>query len=205
MDLVSLAMFAGLLAVTAGSPGPSIAALVSRVIARGPRNVMPFLAAFWIGEIIWLAAALAGLNALAETFHTGFLILRYAGLAYMVWLAIDMWRAPVSTEADAIPNHGSDLAMFGAGLALTLGNPKIMVFYLAILPTIFDVTALTLSHCALLAGITLVVIASTDLLWLGLAARARRFLKTPRAQKTVNRIGATTMFGAAGVIATRST
>ena len=165
---------------------------------------MPFLAAFWIGEIIWLAAAIAGLSALAETFHSGFLILRYVGIAYMIWLAIEMWRTPATSDETEIPSHGSDLAMFGAGLALTLGNPKIMVFYLAILPSIFDITAITLIDGLLLGAVTLIVIASTDMIWLGLASRARRVLKSPRAQRTVNKLSAATMCGAAGVIATRS-
>ena len=60
MDLASLAIFAGALIVAAGSPGPSIAALVARVLARGPRDVMPFLAAMWIGEAIWLSSRSSG-------------------------------------------------------------------------------------------------------------------------------------------------
>ena len=54
MDAASLAIFAGALIVAAGSPGPSIAALVARVIARGVRDVLPFLAAMWVGEAAWL-------------------------------------------------------------------------------------------------------------------------------------------------------
>ena len=55
MDLSSLLIFAGTLAVAAGSPGPSVTALVARVLARGFRDVLPFLAAMWIGEAIWLS------------------------------------------------------------------------------------------------------------------------------------------------------
>ena len=52
MEVASLALFAGALFVAAGSPGESIAALVSRVVARGHRGVPPFLAAMWFGEIV---------------------------------------------------------------------------------------------------------------------------------------------------------
>ncbi|TIX39042.1 MAG: LysE family translocator, partial [Mesorhizobium sp.] len=54
MHFTSLLIFAGALLVAAGSPGPSIAALVARVIAKGFRDVFPFLVAMWIGEAIWL-------------------------------------------------------------------------------------------------------------------------------------------------------
>ena len=57
MHLTSLLIFAAALFVAAGSPGPSIAALVARVIAKGFRDVFPFLLAMWIGEAIWLSLA----------------------------------------------------------------------------------------------------------------------------------------------------
>ncbi|MGH6906934.1 MAG: LysE family translocator, partial [Aestuariivirga sp.] len=57
MDLTILALFAAALFINAGSPGPSIAALVARVLTRGWRSVLPFLAAMWIGEAIWLSMA----------------------------------------------------------------------------------------------------------------------------------------------------
>jgi threonine/homoserine/homoserine lactone efflux protein len=54
-------VFALTLLVAAGSPGPSIAALVARVLTNGLRDVLPFLAAMWIGEAIWLSFAVGGL------------------------------------------------------------------------------------------------------------------------------------------------
>jgi threonine/homoserine/homoserine lactone efflux protein len=61
MSITSLLIFAGALLVAAGSPGPSIAALVARVMTRGLSGVFPFLLAMWIGEAIWLSLAVFGL------------------------------------------------------------------------------------------------------------------------------------------------
>ena len=87
MDISALLIFAGTVALVAGSPGPSLAALVARVISRGYRGVIPFLAAMWIGEAIWLAFAVFGLAMVAQTFHWAFLTIKYAGLAYLAYLA----------------------------------------------------------------------------------------------------------------------
>ena len=57
MALSGLLVFALALIVAAGSPGPSIAALVARVLTNGFRDVLPFLAAMWIGEALWLTCA----------------------------------------------------------------------------------------------------------------------------------------------------
>ena len=71
MDFASLLIFASALLVAAGTPGPSIAALVARVIARGVGSVLPFLLAMWVGEAVWLSLAVFGLAFVAQTFHLG--------------------------------------------------------------------------------------------------------------------------------------
>ena len=135
MELTSLLIFAGALFVAAGSPGPSIAALVARVISKGFRDVLPFLAAMWIGEAIWLSLAVFGLAFVAQTFHFAFVIVKWAGVAYLAYLAWKMWTAPVAVRDGDMPREDTPFRLFFAGMAVTLGNPKIMMFYLALLPT----------------------------------------------------------------------
>lgn len=189
--------------MSAGSPGPSIAALVARVLARGVRDVLPFLAAMWIGEAIWLSLAVFGLAVVAETFHAVFVVLKWAGIAYLCWLAWAMWRAPAeAAEATQAPS-GSAWKLFAAGMAVTLGNPKIMVFYLALLPTIVDLTRVGVVGWAELVVTMVLVLVAVDLGWAVAAAQARRLLRSPRAMRIANRAGAATMAGAAAAIATR--
>ncbi len=200
----AIAIFAGALLLNAGTPGPSIAALVSRVITNGWRDVLPFLAAMWLGEVLWLSVALLGLSTLAQAFHTGFLVLKWLGVAYLCWLAWKMWHQPAATGAGELPRRASPLSMFGAGMALTLGNPKIMVFYLALLPSLVDLSAATLADGLALAAATLLTLAAVDLAWTALAHRARRLLQTPRAARIANRLGAAALGGAAAAIASRN-
>lgn len=203
MDPASLLIFAGALLVAAGSPGPSIAALVARVLTRGIGGVLPFLAAMWVGEAIWLSLAVFGLAFIAQTFHYAFLALKWMGVAYLCWLAWKMWTAPVSVEGATLPGHDSALRMFMAGLAVTLGNPKIMMFYLALLPTIIDLGSVTLLGWIELTATMVAVLVLIDLTWAGTAAQARRLLGSRRAVRAVNRMSAATMAGAAAAIAAR--
>ena len=101
MTFSALAVFALALLVAAGSPGPSIAALVARVLTNGVREVLPFLAAMWLGEMLWLTAAVTGLAMVAETFHHLFLALKLVGIVYLLWLAWTMWTAPASSVRSA--------------------------------------------------------------------------------------------------------
>jgi threonine/homoserine/homoserine lactone efflux protein len=91
--------------------------------------------------------------------------------------------------------------MFGAGLAVTLGNPKIMVFYLALLPTIVDIAHVGMAGWVELSATMLLVLIAVDLAWALLAARARRLLASRRAVRIANRTGAVVMAGAAATIA----
>ncbi|MBU9676139.1 LysE family translocator [Burkholderia multivorans] len=203
MSLSALAVFAFALLVTAGTPGPSVAALVARVLTNGVRDVLPFLAAMWIGEALWLTLAVAGLSAFARTFETGLLVLKFAGVAYLLFLAWKMWSAPTDGGTDELPRGQSPVRMFVAGTLVTLGNPKIMLFYLALLPTIVDLTHVGVVAWAELVGTMLAVLIFADCFWSLLAMRARSFLTSARAKRIANRTSATAMAGAAVAIATR--
>ncbi len=203
MTLTSILVFAAALFVAAGSPGPSIAALVARVLAKGWREVMPFMVAMWVGEAIWLSLAVAGLAAVAESFQPVFVAIKWIGVAYLLYLAWKMWFAPAKVGGGDLPESRSAAKMFLAGLTVTLGNPKIMIFYVALLPSIIDLAGVTLVGWAELVAAMLVVLAAVDLAWMALAAKARQFLQSPRAVRIANRISAGTMAGAAAAIATR--
>ncbi len=203
MTLTSVFVFAATLLVAAGSPGPSIAALVSRVLSKGYKDVMPFVLAMWVGEAIWLSCAVAGLAAIAETFQPVFLVIKWIGVAYLLYLAWKMWTAEAGSVEGELPESRSALKLFIAGLTLTLGNPKIMMFYVALLPSLIDLAGVTLTGWLELLVAMLVVLAIVDFCWMTLASKARRLLKSPRAVKAANRVSAGMMAGAAAAIAAR--
>ncbi|MBV9076950.1 MAG: LysE family translocator [Methylobacteriaceae bacterium] len=204
MDLPALALFAGALVIAAASPGPGVAALVARVLARGRAGAIAFTAGLAVGDVVWLGAAIAGLSALAQTFGAVFVAVKYAGAAYLLFLAWKLWTSPAPTAGPGEPPAAErPLRLFAAGLAVTLGNPKVMVFYLALLPSLVEVTSVGLLGFAELAAVTLGILALVFGLYIGLALRARRFLTSPRAVRAVNRATGTVMAGAAVAIAAR--
>jgi threonine/homoserine/homoserine lactone efflux protein len=203
MELSALALFAAALLINSGTPGPSIAALVARVVTSGPKDVLPFLAAMWIGEVLWLAAAVLGLSVIAQSFHAVFVVIKYCGVAYLLYLAWRMWTASGAGERRESAPKGTAAQMFLAGFAVTMGNPKIMVFYLALLPAIIDLHGIEPGSFALLIATTMAVLMSVDLAWLAVASGARLMLKSQRAMRIANRCGAAAMGGAAAAIAVR--
>lgn len=203
MTAANILLFAAALLVAAGSPGPSVAALVSRVITRGMGDVLPFLAALWVGEAIWLSLAVWGLAAVAQSFATVFLVIKWLGVAYLLFLAWKMWHAPLPRDGETHSPAGSPLKMLLAGLAVSLGNPKTAAFYLALLPTILDLRTISLAGWLELTAVMFAVLAVVDLAWAFAAHQARGFLRSPRAMRNANRTSAGMMAGAAAAIAAR--
>lgn len=203
MDLATLLVFTVTLALAAASPGPGMTALVARALGAGFAGALPFAAGMVVGDIVWLGVAALGLAALATTFQFVFLVVKYVGIAYLCWLAFKLWTAPATGEAVVATAADRPLRVAGAGLAVTLGNPKTMVFYLAILPAVIDLEAMTALAFVELAGIIVVVLSAVCVAYAFAAARARAALASPRARQIVNRVAGTAMAGAAAAIAAR--
>lgn len=203
MEPTGLAIFAAALFVGAVTPGPGLAAVVARVLARGSGGAFAFAAGVAFGDLVWLSLAIWGLAALAQSFHWLFLAVKWAGIAYLLWIAWKMWTAPVQLVSAAAPQAERPLTLALAGLAVTMGNPKVMVFYLALLPTLIDLTRVTLLGWLELSAITAAVLGTVLSAYVLLALRARALMQSPTRMRRANRGAALAMAGAAGWAASR--
>ena len=203
MSMTALAVFALALLVDSASPGPTVAALVARVLAHGVRDVLPFLLAVWLGEAVWLTLTVAGLAAVAQALGTLFLVVKYAGVAYLLVLAWNLWHAPVAAAGTPLRGRTRPSRMFAAGLLVSIGNPKNLVFYLALVPALVDLGRVGPAGWAELVATMVATLALVDLSWCVAAAQARRLLASRRAMRAANRVSASMMAGAAVAVATR--
>lgn len=204
MDFGTLAFFAGILTLAAISPGPAVVAIIARTLARGRSGSAAFIAGLAVGDVTWLAAAALGMAALAATIGGLFDLVRLAGAAYLLHMAYRLWTAPAAAPSFATPDDGTGAGrLFGAGLAVSVGNPKTMAFYLALLPTLVDLDRLSLLGFAEMSAVIVVVIAAVFAAYVVLADRARRFVASARAVRWLNRICGGAMVGAAVAVATK--
>jgi threonine/homoserine/homoserine lactone efflux protein len=204
MDLAGLVLFATALFIAAAAPGPGIAAIVARVLGRGTQGALAFSAGLAIGDVIWLTFAVVGLATLAQTFHAVFVTVKFAGVAYLLFLAFRLWTAPAEArEVEALPAGEGPVRLLLAGLAVTMGNPKVMIFYLALLPSLVDLAKVTALGYLELVLVTLVVLGAVFSAYVGLASRARRLFTSRKAVRRINRTTGVIMAGAAAAIASR--
>lgn len=206
MSLYGLLVFSAVYLLAVASPGPGVAAVVARSLAKGTRGAPAFIAGFLVGDLIWFAFAATGLAALAQSAHTVFAVVKYAGAAYLLYLAYKLWTAPAVAVSDVGPDVDSGqkpLQLFLGSLALTLANPKTMVFFLALLPTVVPLERLTLLGFVEMVVAISVVLPLTLGAYVVLAARARRVFKSATAVRRINRGTGAAMACAAVAVATR--
>jgi len=203
MTLPGFVAYSGALALAAAIPGPGVTALIARALGSGFRASFFMALGLVLGDLTYLTAVVLGLALLAQTFGMVFLIVKWLGVAYLAWLAFSFWRAGISIAGVKASKGGGAWSSFLAGYVVTLGNPKTMIFYLALTPTIVDLNAVTLADYGVLAAVTIAVLLVVLMPYLVLAARARSLLAAPRALKALNRTAAVFMGGAAAAIALR--
>lgn len=185
------------------SPGPGTLATVARGLAHGLGRTMSFILGIVAGDMIYLFLAIFGLSALASAYSEVFVIIRWAGAAYLVYLGIRAWRAPAVAVDGISTEPARPVRDFMGGLSLTLGNPKVILFYTAFLPTFIDLSALSYSDMSIVAVVVSGVLFFTMAGYAWLADRSRRVFRSERAIRMMNRSAGTVMIGAGAVIAAR--
>ena len=203
MDITHLLVFAAAYLAVVLLPGPGVTALVARVLTRGTHGAPAYIAGFVTGSLLWFTVAAAGLAALASAFGVLFTVIRYAGAIYLVYLAWKFWTAPARPFDAADTSPEGRWPLFLAGAAINLGNPKAVVFFLALLPTILDLDTLTAVGFAELSAIVAVIVSAVFSAYAVAAERARRLFSSPRAVRLLNRGSAMALAGTAAAVATR--
>ena len=204
MTIYGLLTFCAVYALAVAAPGPGIAAIIARGLAHGTKGAPAFIGGFVVGDLVWFAIAATGLAALARTAATLFVAIKWAGVAYLLYLAYKLWTAPakqVEVESDDRRQHGWNA--FLASLMLTLANPKAILFFLALLPTVIDLQSLNAVRFLEISAAIIVIQPMVLGAYAFLAARARELFTTPTAVRRLNRTSGVAMAGAAVVVATR--
>ncbi|WP_259780753.1 LysE family translocator [Aestuariispira ectoiniformans] len=199
--------------VLVATPGPVVLATIARSVTGGFRASIAFLFGVMAADLFYAGLAMAGLAYVAAQFAPVFLVIKYVGAAYLVYLGIKMIRERISIATQdsddnatipAAARKESLAAGWLSGLLVTLGNPKLILFYVSFLPTFVDLHALNLYEAAFASGWIAFLFFSGNLIWALGSARMGKFLKSPRAMRRLNIGAGAVLMGAGAAIAVRS-
>jgi len=203
MPVSGLVLFALTYFVAVATPGPGIAAVLARALGKGLKGMPAFIAGFVLGDLTLYAAAAAGFAALAGAYAPIFLAIKWGGAAYLIWLSFKLWTTAVEPSTEAWSEQGSDtpFSLFLTTYSLTLGNPKPILFFVALLPSIIDLENLTLADFVTVAVLIAFIIAGTLTAYATAAAKARQLFSSVSARRRINRITGSILAIAAVLIA----
>lgn len=204
MDLVTLLAFTVAYLVAVLVPGPGVAAIVARALGGGFWSAAPMILGILAGDLIYLVFALFGLAAIAAYFAPVFVVVRWAGALYLLYIAWQFWTARPGSEQLGPKSREAWGRTFLSGFALTMGNPKTIVFYLALLPTVVPLNRpITMLGFSELTAIVVVVLLAVGAGYAALAAWAREFFTSPKAIRRLNRTAGVIMASAAAFVVAR--
>lgn len=173
-------------AIFAAVPGPGVLATVGQAVSRGVRPAFALLSGLIIGDFAYLVAAAFGLGFIAQQFNEIFSAIRFVGAAYLIWLGWSSWRRPVET-AQEVTGVNNSRTLLG-GLIISLSNPKVMVFYLAFLPTFVDMKAIGLSQVLLLGSLNVIVSYVVIGTYIAAARSVAKSFEKPAIKRRFNRV-----------------
>jgi len=204
MSVETWLAFAATSAVMLAIPGPTILLVISYALGHGRRTALATVTGVTLGDFTAMTASLAGLGALLATSAFLFTILKLIGAAYLMFLGIKLWRAPIVTgpmgDNDNLPQERS-LKIFMHAYVVTALNPKSIVFFIAFVPQFLDLGKPFLPQTLILEATFLCLAALNAFLYGLLAGAARGYIRKASVQRVVNKTGGTLLIAAGAVTA----
>jgi len=187
-------LYCGVYAVAIITPGPGVMAIVARALGSGFRSTLPMVLGTLVGDLTLLTLVSLGLSLMAQAMGSLFMVVKLGGAAYLIYLAYKYWTAEIDLGVTPVTARNG----FWAQYALTIGNPKALAFFLALLPTVIDLKHLSLTGYLQLGAATIVLIPAITLGYAALASRLRSVFASVVARRRMNK-GAAAFLAGAGV------
>ncbi|BAV99785.1 LysE family translocator [Lysobacter enzymogenes] len=204
MDPQTLAAFFATALFLAVVPGPDNVFVLTQSALRGKRAGLWVVLGLCTGLLVHTGAVALGVAALFERSRLAFDLLKYAGAAYLLYLAWQSLRAPAMTVDSGEGERSGAGKLYLRGIVMNVTNPKVSIFFLAFLPQFVDKQAgsVTLQMLALGATFILATALVFGALALSAGAVGQRFARSARAQRWMNRTAAAVFAGLAAKLAT---
>ena len=187
LTIQQLALYAGALFILFMTPGPVWVALMACAMSGGFRAAWPLALGVVVGDVMWSVLAILGVSWIVSQ-YAGFLdLMRYVASVTFLFMGYMVIRsADKSIASDSRLTRPGVIAGFVAGLAVIIGNPKAILFYMGMLPGFFDLSQLTVADIVAIGALSAIVPLIGNLIMGAFIGKVRALLTSPRALKRMN-------------------
>jgi threonine/homoserine/homoserine lactone efflux protein len=183
-------------AILVAIPGPTVLLVVSYALGHGRRYALATTAGVALGDFTAMTASMLGLGVILAASAALFGVLKWVGAAYLIYLGIKLWRAPVSAADTPDIAETRTSRIVAHAYAVTALNPKSIIFFVAFVPQFIDPHARALPQIVVFEATFILLATINALAYAMLAAAARKAVRNPRVQRVVNRTGGSLLIGA---------
>jgi threonine/homoserine/homoserine lactone efflux protein len=196
-----IVLYAGALFILFATPGPVWVALIARALSGGFHAAWPLAFGVVVGDVIWPLLAILGVTFIVSIYADFLIAMKFVAVIMFLVMGLMLLRKSGERlgENSALTRPGM-LAGFLAGLAVIIGNPKAILFYMGILPGFFDLKALTALDIAVICFVSAMVPFAGNLVLAASFEKVRRYLQSPAALRRTNIAAGLMMIAVAGMI-----
>lgn len=202
MTLEIWSTFVAVVIVFALIPGPTVILVTGQAISYGKKSVLPLVAGVLLGDFVAMSLSLLGLGAILATSATLFTILKWFGVAYLLYLGVKVWNEKPEINSSLQAQNLSKAKLFKSSFLVTALNPKDIVFFVAFLPQFINQSSAVFPQLLILMFTFLAIISVTISSFALFAGLVRHRIQSYQARKRLNRIGGGALVGAGLVTAT---
>ncbi len=172
-------------------PGPTVLLVLSYAISQGKRVAVTTAAGVALGDLVAMSASLAGLGALVLASAELFLLLKWVGAAYLIYLGIKLYRSAATASLDPVEDVADAAAVrvFAHAAAVTALNPKSIVFFIAFVPQFINPQATLLPQFGILIATFVGFAALNALAYALLGGKLRQRIRHPAVMPMLTRLG----------------
>jgi RhtB (resistance to homoserine/threonine) family protein len=199
MTLAHWLPFAIASAILVAIPGPTVLLVISYALGHGRRFALVTTAGVALGDLTSMTASMLGLGVILAASAALFTALKWVGAAYLIYLGIKLWRAPIQAGEGADQMDTTETRtsrIFAHAFAVTALNPKSIIFFVAFVPQFIDAHTAAAPQIVLFEATFVLLGILNAFGYAMLASAARRAIRSPRVQRVVNRTGGTLLIGA---------
>lgn len=156
-------------------PGPGVLTVTARTASVGPRHGLLTSLGILSGDCVFITFALFGLATLSSILGEFFIVVKYLGALYLIWLGISLFMSTQKSTVAQTVSAPRYITSFAAGLLTTLSNPKAILFYLSFFPAFLDLSSVSVADTILLYVIATVSVGGVMLGYVYVVHKAKSY------------------------------
>ncbi|CCN80428.1 Homoserine/homoserine lactone efflux protein [Vibrio nigripulchritudo SFn27] len=202
MDLQILLMYIATATIFSFAPGSGTVNSISNGIKYGMRKSLPAILGLQIGLSFHIVLVGAGIGTLVAQSAIAFTVIKWVGVAYLIWLGIQKWRETASLQISEEQKMVSGWQLMRNAVFINLTNPKSIVFLVALLPPFIDPAQDQFTQLAILGVTTIIIDVLVMLFYTGMAAQFGKLIRSEKVMSKMNRIFGSMFIGCGALLAT---